>query len=360
MKNPVPRDLVGLLAPDSGKWWVVLDCPEVGYLKGLGPNTRLDGTPVLRWIQQRLALENLRRARSGAPPINGVDWAMPPVFDPENYTVEWSLRAETRVDKIVNLQQETETNTVVNHTVRVLGRQRTLGLTIVQPDQPASESVPLRELVKSVSFNPGERYTDHKAGDKPAQLTLEELILGEKRQIAPSPYLWPGIWSGSAALALALIALGVLLIRRKFRRIRMSRAYPAYSEHDHALSRLFVEGHNRASNGARRRRTFNYQKYYADMMLEVSSGPTVLHPTPNGKRAPQVAAPAPASRNDAGVNQTIVLANLDLIANQNHLIDEQKRLLQEQGKLIEEKSKLIQEKTRLLEQQAELFERDLL
>ena len=33
MNNPVPQGLVGILAPESGQWWVVLEYKDIGYLK---------------------------------------------------------------------------------------------------------------------------------------------------------------------------------------------------------------------------------------------------------------------------------------------------------------------------------------
>jgi hypothetical protein len=112
-------------------------------------------------------------------------------------------------------------------------------------------------------------------------------------------------------------------------------------------------------NGAHRRREFNYHKYYSDMMLEVSAGPSISQPALNGKRVAS-ASPERVLSTDSPTHPSIVRANRELIANQTQLIEEQKRLLQEQGRLIEEKSRLIHEKTQILEKQAELLERDLL
>jgi uncharacterized membrane-anchored protein len=359
MKNPVPRKLVGLLAPDSGQSWVVLDYSDAGYLKDLSRKSQVDAGFVLRSVRERLGDENARRVRQGVQPIAVLDWVVRPVFDPSQWTLEWALRAEIRTEKIVNLQEETETNAVVNHTIRLIGKQRILGLTAVRLEQMPSESIPLKELAKGISFNPGERYSDYREGDKLAKCTLEELIVGEESQIPASPYVTAGIWTGVGLLAVGIIVAGIVVFVRKLRRIRMSRAYPDYEEHEHALSSLYRNGKARSNNGSRRRRSFNYQKFYSDMMLEVSSGPLILQLAPNGKQVPQ----RPTERlspDESPANHTVFRANMELIANQNHLIEEQKRLMHEQGRLIEEKSRLIREKTLLLEKQAEFLERDLL
>ncbi|HZL43986.1 MAG TPA: hypothetical protein VFD66_11995, partial [Verrucomicrobiae bacterium] len=158
-------------------------------------------------------------------------------------------------------------------------------------------------------------------------------------------------------LVAGLIVGSILLGRRMLRKERMSRAFPDYEEYGHALSPVFSNGKMR--NGAHRRREFNYQKFYSDMMLEVSAGPSIAQPALNGKRVAS-AIPDRVLSTDGTMHQSIVRANRELIANQTQLIQEQKRLLQEQGRLIEEKSRLIHEKTQILEKQAELLERDML
>jgi len=149
----------------------------------------------------------------------------------------------------------------------------------------------------------------------------------------------------------------VVVIRRLHRSLKAVPAHP--TGRDPGLASLFGNGNGAGNHpDSRRKKTFNYHKYYSDMMLQVSSGPIGLMPA-NGKSVARENNRQVWPR-ETVVNQAIVHANLELIANQTNLIEEQKRLLQEQTKLIEEKSKLIREKNEVLEKQAELFERDLL
>jgi len=60
--------------------------------------------------------------------------------------------------------------------------------------------------------------------------------------------------------------------------------------------------------------------------------------------------------NGNGSNAMLTAAHNELIATQRGLIEEQKRLIQEQGRLIEEKAKLLAEKDRLIERQAQRFD----
>ena len=187
MRNPIPRNLVGILAPDSGKSWVVLDFSDVGYLRDLGVHSQVNAAAVMRSVRSHMDYENSRRAKQGAQAIASLEWATPPVFDATQNSLEWAVRAETHVSKFVDLQEVTETNAVVNHTLRLIGKQRVIGLTSVRAEQLVGDIIPLGDLAKNISFNPGERYADYKLGDKLSKYTLEELVAGEAEPVPLSP-----------------------------------------------------------------------------------------------------------------------------------------------------------------------------
>jgi uncharacterized membrane-anchored protein len=368
MKNPIPRDLVGILAPNEGTSWIVLTYADVGYVKGLGPAFRLDGDAVLKTVRAQLPPQNAARVRAGQTPITAANWAVPPEFDPGRFMLEWALVAEIRTEKLVDLQPETVTNKVINHTIVLVGRRGLLNATAVHSDQTAPEPFTLKQLAQNISFNPGERYTDYHAGDPIAKVQLQELIVGDSPVTPLSVYALIGIWSGAVLLAGGILAAGWLLIRRKLRQHRAARAFPDYKEHGHPLAHALSASENRAAskpapshhNGMRRKREFDYQKYHASMMREVSGGFYASAPSFNGKHVAHVPNGSPAPAQGVPDHNMLVQAHSELIGNQVRLIEEQKRLLQEQGKLIEEKSRLIQEKNELLQKQAELLERELL
>jgi uncharacterized membrane-anchored protein len=360
MRNPVPPNLVGILAPNTGKWWIVLSFSDIGYVKGMDRNTRIDAESVLNLVRENLETQNELLTRQGMSPIASVDWASKPVFDASRGSLEWAIRAETRTEKIVNLRAEMETQGVINHTVRLLGRRGALDATAVELDTADAEVIPLKDLVNHITFNRGEAYTDYQSGDKVAKLRVEEIIAGVGAKKPTPAYLIPAIWAGAVVLAGVLVASSILLARRILRKQKMSRAFPDYEEHGYALAQVLSKAQNGSGNhsGARRRRTFDYHRYYSDMMVEVSGGSYSPNLTANGKPVSREVNGKPAAAAN-GANHSMVQANSELIANQMRLIEEQKRLLQEQAKLIEEKSKLIQERNQLLEKQSELLERDV-
>jgi hypothetical protein len=130
---------------------------------------------------------------------------------------------------------------------------------------------------------------------------------------------------------------------------------------------------NHRHQGQNRRRVFDYNRYFSDLMGTVSNytsgiepvsapvnGSSVDLPEPNAPKLPVSPhlngnTPKPT----APATSILFDANQDLIANQASFIEEQRRLMQEQTRLIEEKSKLIAEKNQLLKLQSELFENKL-
>jgi hypothetical protein len=96
-----------------------------------------------------------------------------------------------------------------------------------------------------------------------------------------------------------------------------------------------------------RHRTFDYQKYYSDLMFQVSDRAYETSFTPKSKASSAAAVEKPT------VDQSAM--SVSLIEGQKRLIEEQQRLIREQSKLIEEKTRLIHEKNQVLDKQSELF-----
>ena len=173
--------------------------------------------------------------------------------------------------------------------------------------------------------------------------------------------LGAGIWAGVVFLACAVAGVAVVL-RRKYLQLKEGDTIPVLSSGNGAAPNGRVRV--RRNGSVERRKTFNYHKFYSDMMLQVSGGPSLVGPSA-AVGVPQVNGSSGTANGNgrSGVpgleaegNLAIYRANMALIASQTHLIEEQKKLLQEQGKLIEEKTKLIREKNEVLDRQAELFQ----
>ena len=406
MHNPIPQGLVGILAPESGQWWAVLTYKDIGYVKD-ADQSKIDAVAVLKAISDGAQRQNEERTIHGLPPISSVNWKIQPVFMAKTHTLEWAVVASTGSAE------------VVNHTMRLLGRQGVLDATVVEPYQAGASSdlAPLKELMKNISFKPGQRYVDFQKGDKVSEVGLAGLITGEYNSpVAPKTDVATasetgkkaGAWGWYMYALVGVLAGGVaLLSRRVMRRQRRKLRHHAHSAgsagngigngeglvsaHASASSPLpavpgngsepgdvksggaaspeaTVKNDSNHRRGVRRKRSFDYHRFYTDTVMKLSSGTYAQFSTPNGRangnghtNGRSVSQPIESQPPTYGdTNQALVQAHLDLIANQKELIEEQKRLMIQQAKLIDEKSKLISEKSQLLDRQVELFERDLL
>jgi hypothetical protein len=301
--------------------------------------------------------------------------------------------------------------------VRLLGRQGILDATSVAPYQAHASAnlVPLKDLVKDISFKQGQRYTDYQDGDKVSDIGLAGLITGDddslasqKSEVADSSKSAGG-W-GWYVLAGVIAGGGVMLVRGVVQRHHKTRRVPSVGSlivgngigngngHVHASAvapppvpaiasndlqtgkvktdevkpgsvkpqvAVTRNGSNGSAHrpGARRKKVFDYHRFYTDTVMKLSSsGYTAEAPPRNGhiNGHSDGHSPAPATEvqpaSYGAVNQAIVQSHLDLIANQKSLIEEQKRLVQEQTKLIEEKNKLIEEQNEVLVRQSAMIE----
>ena len=379
MKNPVPDGLIGILAPENGKWWAVLTYTDVGYVKN-ADKERLDPAAILTAIQKQSQKQNSERKEQGIASIVSVNWERPPVYDAVRYSLEWAVRAETPSSK------------VLNHTVLLLGRRGVLEIITVQPYDVSSDSVPLQQLIKNITFKDGQRYIDYQEGDKIADVNLAQIIVDNKqpadgRKLMASSGGGIVVWIYSGLAGSAVIVVGMLVYQKRRQRMVRSATYVKEGHAIAAAKAVTGNGHgNGHGNGSsstvarpdiqrggttpdnrgklRRKKVFDYSKFYTHVVMELSSKSNTMagsmlngngNGNGNGKTSNHTINHTNGTDNGTA-NQTIVDATLDLIASQKNLIDEQKHLMQQQTGLIEERRKLIEEQNALLKRQAEMIE----
>jgi uncharacterized membrane-anchored protein len=377
MNNPVPKSLAGILTPLSGTWMIIFEASEPGYVKDSGKES-LDALAILKTIRERAEQQNQTVARQqGVMPISLVEWQLKPDYDRNQHSIEWAIRAQSGP------------LTIVNHVVRLFGRKAMVDGIAVQPVQLAGD-IPLKDLMHGVTFKADQAYADYQKGDKLSALGITELItaddsLSEKPRVNHKPLILL-VASGSAVVCfVGIIGIGVWAWRKTVRtqnammerfhldtpaaEPRPAKAAVAAAARPNGAAKAVkevlprppavpqnrVNGKRNGHYGSRRRRVFDYQKYYSDLMLQVSdrayeAGNAL--PKRNGFDSHSNGSNG-SSEKPAGTAGPST--NVDLIASQMNLIEEQQRLIREQTKLIEEKTKLIQEKSQLLEKQIELF-----
>ncbi len=402
--TPTTDGVIGLLASTSGKWWAVIEYTPEGYIRDAGAQ-QIDAAAVLKAAQTEI---QKRDSAQGAPVVTSLSWKSMPVYDANMHSLAWSLQIQT-------LSMKT-----VNDAVVLLGRRGILEITAV-PTSGMDDSSALKQLIGDITFKDGERYTDYQAGDKIADIGLAQLISGEDHAAAAGggfAALWIyWVYSGIGACIIVGI-VGLLLMKKRSRPARV--AAPVAATHAHAAQPAMAASTVAASpavasatvassatpavaaasnghqNGVatakapagqaknpkqfhrnRKKKVFNYPKFYTNVMRELSlhsygpgapfngksnghsnghhhngnsnghtnghsNGNTNGHSNGNGANGTNGTSP---------VNDAIKTEIAELIASQKNLIEEQKCLLEQQTKLIAEKRWLIEEQSAFLKGQ---------
>lgn len=383
--NPIPDNLIGLLATDSGKWWAVLQYNPNGYIKDPGAR-QIDAAAVLKAVQ----------ARNQNASITSINWESQPVYDAQKHSLAWSFKLHS-----ASMQ-------ALNETVLLFGRRGDLQLTAFRP-YPLADAPFLTKMVQNITFKDGERYADYQPGDQVADAGLEDLIVGGKAIKTAS-----GGFTGATAawiysvIGVVILGGGILLMKKNRRHRSASRPVQASAPAAQAASvpamsfkapaapvaaaavaakPVAAMGNGSNGNGAhatngngsangkkhlhrsRRRKVFDYPKFYTNVMRELSRHSYGPGTAVNGKKSANGYANGHSSAatngngngsanghasgsNGNGVNETIRSEIVDLIATQKNLIQEQKCLLEQQTRLIEEKRWLIEEQTAFIKGQS--------
>lgn len=338
LNDPIPDDLVAILAPASGKWMAILEYSPAGYVKKPGV-AQLDTNAVL---QQAL---NAMNDKPGESSVTSLSWQSQPTYDAHKHLLTWSFQVVSPSGKLLS------------QTAVMFGRHGILQVTVAQP--ASLGGAPLNQVVSSISFKDGERYSDYQKGDKAVQIALADLISGAKpAQMAESS---GGNFGTVAAwiyggLGICVVAGGLMMVfRRKKTRVRRRRTRVPVSIHVHPKP---VYNHGHGSKSFRHRhhkRVFDFPKFYTKVVRELYRQPYSAPHTMNGNSVSKGQVNgngngdsnghatshsnghAASNSNGTNVNQFIKSEIEDLIAAQKILIEEQRHVMEQQARLIEEK-----------------------
>jgi hypothetical protein len=208
-------------------------------------------------------------------------------------------------------------------------------------------------------------------------------------------------WAGAALFACAAVAGGIILARKLHQQKALVAAGAVAAPAPQKSFSLPANGNGSKSNGSKpfrfnhrpaktpkllnnhangnntkRRRMFNYHKFYTEMVLQGPSPSSVAENAYNPYAGYYVEYEPPRINNNGNGHNASHNGNgngngnghhdangaqaADLMATQKSLIQEQQRLIHEQARLIEEKSRLIAEKNQLLDRQSQMLDNNLL
>lgn len=202
-QNP-PRDNHYTLAMPDLSWFAIFFFEDSGYVKD---DEKLDAGVLLKTIQERDKRSNDERKRLNMPGLHTVGWHVPPHYDAATKRLEWGLRL-----------QGDDGKTVVNYTIRILGRRGVMHATLVsEPASLEKDMAAFKGTLGGYGFTPGERYAEFKSGDRVAEYGLAALVLGGGAAVAVKSGFAKAIWK---FLVVGVVALGgaITAVLRKLRR----------------------------------------------------------------------------------------------------------------------------------------------
>lgn len=166
--NPVSQKEIGLIGPDDGRWLVLFEFDDVGYVKD-DDKDDLKADELLASIKEGTkAFNEDSRIPAGLPPMNILGWEQKPTYNEAAHVLEWCVRAESGGEPSLNFN------------TRVLGRRGVAQVTLMFGGEVTlAQALPeFRELMKGFAFKEGERYAEFREGDKLAEYGLAALIAG--------------------------------------------------------------------------------------------------------------------------------------------------------------------------------------
>jgi uncharacterized membrane-anchored protein len=153
---------------DDDYWFVIFTFEETGLVKDDEAKS-LDSKKILETLRDGQAAANDVRADQGWPKLLIDRWERRPFYDPTTNNLTWSL----------HVKGEGETETSVNHSVRLLGRSGVMHADVVtDPAQYGPAVDAFDAMLTEYSFLSGNKYSEWKEGEPIAAYGLVGLIAG--------------------------------------------------------------------------------------------------------------------------------------------------------------------------------------
>jgi len=195
LNGNLPNPGRNVIATDS--WFAVFDFDAVGYVKD---DEKIDADDLLSKLKEGNVAQNEERKKQGYSELILDGWYMPPKYDAQSKHLEWATRLHSGQ------------STIVNYTVRLLGRTGVERATLVSSPQTLEKNIPeFKAVLNGFEFNAGERYTEFKQGDRVAEFGLAALVAGGAAAVAVKTGFWKVLLGGLAAFW-KVIAAGAVAV----------------------------------------------------------------------------------------------------------------------------------------------------
>jgi uncharacterized membrane-anchored protein len=184
-QNPPDAEDEQLFAPDDLHWFALIDFSPDGYVKD---DEKIDADAILSSIKEGTEQANVERRKNGWGELQIVGWKKAPYYDEQTKRLEWALDLRD------------ENGEAINFLTKILGRRGvTSAILVASPQHFDADLAEFKQALTHYNFNPGEKYSEFKPGDKVASYGLAALIAGGAAAVATKVGFWK--WLGLALAA---------------------------------------------------------------------------------------------------------------------------------------------------------------
>ncbi len=168
-----PVDMYGANPGVGDQWFLVFSWDDVGYVKD-DEKGNLDANAILQSLQAAQEQANKQLAAQGLPTATLVGWQQAPFYDPQTNHLTWATKVRSTRAMPGGGFEET-----INYNSRILGRGGVVSANLViAPHLLDRNLAKYKEILQGYSFQPGQKYSEWRQGDKVAAVGLTALISG--------------------------------------------------------------------------------------------------------------------------------------------------------------------------------------
>jgi uncharacterized membrane-anchored protein len=205
LNGNLPEDGNYIIAPKDQRWFATFNFRDSGYVSD---DEKLDPDALLATLKAGNREQQAEMKQRGLDPLILEGWFVEPHYDLVTKRLEWGLRLRTEAGQ-----------SVVNYTIKLLGRRGVMNAILVSDPQPMDRDTrEFKTLLQGYSFSQGERYSEFRAGDKVAEYGLGALIVGGAAAAAAKSGAFKGLAKVIGIGAITAIAAIGGFFRKIFRR----------------------------------------------------------------------------------------------------------------------------------------------
>lgn len=161
-------NVVAMIIPadETQTWSLQIDYFDEGYVDDSDAND-LDAGALLSSYKEGTIAQNAQRRAKGVPDLFVDGWSEAPHYDKAQHHLNWGLNVHDT------------SGPVINYFTRILGRTGYLSVNLIDsPDKIEKAKQAAAAAVANTRFKVGNKYEDHKSGDKSSGMGLKALVLG--------------------------------------------------------------------------------------------------------------------------------------------------------------------------------------